>query len=89
MEKETSASKYGRYRSNLRRVFSEVNIQGYGKVEEVKRVLDLAKRYYDDAAHFKDKGEIETALISLAYSEGLLDGLRLMGHIQFKWREEV
>jgi len=80
--------KYERYRSNLKRVLSEVNIKRCGRVEEVMKVLDLAKRYYEDAEHFKEKGEIETALISLAYSEGLLDGLRLMGHIQFSWQEE-
>jgi len=80
--------KYERYRSNLKRVLSEVNIKRCGGVEEVMKVLDLAKRYYEDAEHFKGKGEIETALISLTYSEGLLDGLRLMGHIQFSWQEE-
>lgn len=85
---EKPDAKYERYRSNLKRVLSEVDVKRCGRVDEVMKVLDLAKRYYEDAEHFKEKGEIETALISLAYSEGLLDGLRLMGHIQFSWQEE-
>ena len=88
MEGEKSDAKYERYRSNLKRVLSEVDVKRCDRVEEVMRALDLAKRYYEDAEHFKEKGEIEIALISLAYSEGLLDGLRLMGHIQFSWQEE-
>jgi len=88
MVEEKSIAKYKRYRSNLMRVLSEVDIQRCGRVGEVGKVLDLARRYYEDAEHFRGKGEIETALISLAYSEGLLDGLRLMGHIQFRWQEE-
>ena len=85
---EKSDTKYERYRSNLKRVLSEVDVKRCGRVEGVMKVLDLVKRYYEDAEHFKEKGEIEIALISLAYGEGLLDGLRLMGHIQFNWQEE-
>lgn len=40
--------------------------------------LDMAQRYYDDAKHFKDKGEIVNAFGALNYAHGWLDaGARL------------
>ncbi len=40
--------------------------------------LDMAKRYYEDAKHFKDKGDIVTSFAALNYAHGFLDaGVRL------------
>ena len=40
--------------------------------------LDMAQRYYDDAQHFKEKGDIVTAFAALNYAHGWLDaGARL------------
>jgi hypothetical protein len=40
--------------------------------------LDMAKRYYEDAKHFKDKGDMVTAFAALNYAHGFLDaGARL------------
>lgn len=40
--------------------------------------LDMAQRYYDDAKHFAEKGEIVTAFAALNYAHGWLDaGARL------------
>lgn len=40
--------------------------------------LDMAKRYYEDAKHFKEKGDIVTAFAALNYAHGFLDaGARL------------
>jgi len=40
--------------------------------------LDMAKRYYRDAKHFKEKGDIVTAFAALNYAHGFLDaGARL------------
>ena len=35
--------------------------------------LDMAKRYYSDAGHFRDKGEWVTAFAALNYAHGWLD----------------
>ncbi len=41
-------------------------------------VFDMAKRYFDDAKHFKEKGDIVTAFAALNYAHGWLDaGARL------------
>ena len=40
--------------------------------------LDMAQRYYDDAAHFQKKGDIVNAFAALNYAHGWLDaGARL------------
>jgi hypothetical protein len=40
--------------------------------------LDMAKRYYSDAEHFKEKGDIVNAFACLNYAHGWLDaGARL------------
>ena len=43
-----------------------------------KDFLDMAQRYFDDAKHFKEKGDIVTAFAALNYAHGWLDaGARL------------
>lgn len=53
--------------------------------QEVTTVFDWAKRYLDDAKYYQDKGQLETSLTSVAYCEGLLDALRLLGAVEFSW----
>lgn len=46
--------------------------------EVAKDFLNMAKTYYEDAKHFKKKGEIVTAFAALNYAHGWLDaGARL------------
>ncbi len=53
--------------------------------EKVKRVVDHAKRYLEDAKYYEERKEFETSLASVAYCEGLLDALRLLGGVEFSW----
>lgn len=40
--------------------------------------LDMAQRYYDDAKHFREKGDVVNAFAALNYAHGWLDaGARL------------
>jgi len=55
------------------------------KNEEVETVFDWAKRYLEDAKYYQKKGKLETSLTSVAYCEGLLDALRLLGAVKFSW----
>jgi FAD synthetase len=55
------------------------------KDEEAKTVLDWAKRYLHDAKYYQEEGKLETSLTSVAYCEGLLDALRLLGAVEFSW----
>ncbi len=51
----------------------------------VGEVLDWASRYLEDAKYYKAQDNLETSLTSVAYCEGLLDALRLLGAVNFEW----
>ena len=53
--------------------------------EDVAKVLCWASDYLDDAKYYKAQGKLETSLTSVAYCEGLLDALRLLGAVKFEW----
>ena len=48
------------------------------------RVVDHAKRYVADSKHYLETGKPTTALASVAYAEGLLDSLSIMGVADLK-----
>lgn len=52
---------------------------------EVATVFDWAKSYLEDAKYYQKEGKLETSLTSVAYCEGLLDALRLLGAVEFSW----
>ncbi|PVX24448.1 MAG: hypothetical protein CW716_10000 [Candidatus Bathyarchaeum sp.] len=55
------------------------------KESEAATVFDWAKRYLEDAKYYQKEGKLETSLTSVAYCEGLLDALRLLGAVEFSW----
>ncbi|MBT8171262.1 DUF357 domain-containing protein [Candidatus Bathyarchaeota archaeon] len=63
----------------------EITNKVHLKDKEVKTVFDWAKNYLQDAKYYKEKGNLETSLTSVAYCEGLLDALRLLGAVEFSW----
>jgi hypothetical protein len=48
-------------------------------------VLSWAANYLEDAKYYSAEGKLETSLTSVAYCEGLLDALRLLGAVKFEW----
>jgi hypothetical protein len=55
------------------------------KEENVTDVLGYATNYLQDAKYYKAQKKLETSLTSVAYCEGLLDALRLLGAVKFEW----
>ncbi len=53
--------------------------------EAVGNILSWATDYLEDAKYYKAQGKLETSLTSVAYCEGLLDALRLLGAVKFEW----
>ena len=53
--------------------------------QDVAEVLSWAADYLEDAKYYKAQGNLETSLTSVAYCEGLLDTLRLLGAVKFEW----
>ena len=53
--------------------------------ENVAKILGYVTDYLEDAKYYKAQKKFETSLTSVAYCEGLLDALRLMGVVKFEW----
>jgi hypothetical protein len=77
-----------KYISSAEKVFKELKqtekpptVTGEG----VAKVLAWAQDYLKDAKYYKAQGKFETSLTSVAYCEGLLDALRLLGAVKFEW----
>jgi len=88
MSLETLTSKYI---VSAEKVFSEVEVSEKSvivDVDSVRKVLSFAKDYLDDAKYYRDKSKFEVCLASVAYCEGLLDALRLLGMVKFEWTAE-
>ncbi|MGQ9680597.1 MAG: diphthine synthase [Candidatus Bathyarchaeia archaeon] len=76
-----------KYTSSCRRVLDGLEIGSLPKTIQCKEVEDLishARRYLNDASYFASIRKT-TALVSVSYCEGLLDALKLLGLVDFKW----
>ena len=51
----------------------------------VRNVMDFAKAYLEDARYYRERKKLEVSLTSIAYCEGLLEALRLLGVVRFEW----
>jgi FAD synthetase len=80
--------KYRQYSENLKRAFSSLHLPETVEEEKAEEIVKLAEAYFKDSEYFKNMNMKVTALISMAYSEGLLDALRLLNLASFKWREK-
>jgi FAD synthetase len=54
-------------------------------VSGITRVVESAKAYLEDAEYYRDKERFGVSLASVAYCEGLLDALKLLGAVKFEW----
>lgn len=79
--REVTDEKLEKYFDVTSRAIDKVKIVSEGKInfkEAAEDFFDMAKRYFSDAKHFKEKGDIVTAFAALNYAHGWLDaGARL------------
>lgn len=79
--REISDEKLGKYLDVTARAIAKVKLVEKVEIDTKKAAedfLDMAKRYFSDAKHFKEKGDIVTAFAALNYAHGWLDaGARL------------
>ncbi|MGA3192754.1 MAG: DUF357 domain-containing protein [Candidatus Bathyarchaeia archaeon] len=77
-----------KYINSAGRVFTEMTVRGDPlsvNVGNVRKVVDCAKDYLEDARYYMEKKKFEVSLTSVAYCEGLLDALRMLGAVSFEW----
>ncbi|MEM2463584.1 MAG: DUF357 domain-containing protein [Candidatus Bathyarchaeia archaeon] len=53
--------------------------------ESILEVVGLAKAYLQDAKYYRDGKRLDVSLASVAYCEGLLDALKMLGAVKFEW----
>ena len=74
--KEVDDTKLDRYFDVTGRALKKVKINLLVKVD-LKKIaddfLDMAKRYYEDAKYFREKGDYVNALAALSYAHAWLD----------------
>jgi len=80
-----------KYITSAENVFSEMEIAESSinlNLSNVMKVVEFAKAYLEDAKYYRDKKRFEVSLASIAYCEGLLDALKLLGAVKFEWPEK-
>ena len=63
------------------KINDEINITN----DNINDIIKYIKDYLKDAKYYRDHKKFETSLTSIAYCEGLLDALKLMGLVNFDW----
>lgn len=76
-----------KYIRNTEMVLAEIKIIQSMEMdnEKANSVIETAKRYLEDAKYYQDRKQFKTGLASVAYSEGLLDALKLLEVAEFSW----
>jgi FAD synthetase len=63
-----------KYINGMNDRLSKINIPEYQKI------IDLARQYTEDAKYYLDKGDVDTAIVDIAYAEGLLDAVLIINN---------
>ncbi|MGF3523063.1 MAG: DUF357 domain-containing protein [Candidatus Bathyarchaeia archaeon] len=63
---------------NMKQTQDTIKLDGKG----VNEILSYAKAYLEDAKYYREQKKFETSLTSIAYCEGLIDALKLVGAIK-------
>ncbi|MGQ9624578.1 MAG: DUF357 domain-containing protein [Candidatus Bathycorpusculaceae bacterium] len=76
------------YVSSVEQVLGEIKIVDKPlnvDLKSVEKVIECVKAYLDDAKYYREKMRFEVSLAAVAYCEGLLDALKLLGAVVFEW----
>lgn len=86
MSKAQLRRKVTRYLKSVDRVLRQIEITSPEALRSrVGSVVETARRYSSDASYYKNGQDLVTSLATIAYSEGLLDALRMLGLVEFDW----
>ena len=82
--KEISEERLNKYFSITKEALVAAEAAPKTQEEHAADFLDMATRYYEDAQHFRDKGDWVTAFAALNYAHGWLDAGARIGLFQVK-----
>jgi hypothetical protein len=89
MLEEEARKKLNRYIMSTERVFKEMKVLPPADVDLKKALesnISLSKQYFVDSKHYLSKGNLITALVCIAYCEGLIDSCRILGWLRYEWK---
>jgi FAD synthetase len=81
---ESIAMRVLKYIMNVEQVLNSIRLDNI-RDPEVKEVVNLSKAYLNDSKYYFSNKDYITSLSCIAYAEGLLDALRILGIINFHW----
>ena len=85
---EEAKKKLERYIGGTERVFQDMVVNPPGN-ESFRKALEnnlsLSKQYLADSKHYLGKGDFITALVCIAYCEGIIDACRNLGWLSYDW----
>jgi FAD synthetase len=85
---EEARKKLDRYISGTERVFREMDVKPPSD-ESLRKTLEsnisLSRQYLADSKYYLVKGDFITALVCIAYCEGLIDACRNLGWLSYEW----
>lgn len=89
MFEEEAKKKLERYIQGTEKVFSEMEVLPPAD-KDLKKALEnnisLSKQYLEDSKHYLNKGDLITALVCIAYCEGLIDSCRNLEWLKYEWK---
>jgi hypothetical protein len=85
MNLEETVSKYVASAEHVLRTIVVPETHPSINTDDVRKVIESAKTYLEDAKYYRDKRKLAVGLTSVAYCEGLLDALKLLGVVRFEW----
>ncbi|MCS6784741.1 MAG: diphthine synthase [Candidatus Caldarchaeum sp.] len=68
------------YVEKCRRILAQLSAK-----PEMGDYLRYVSSYVDDAEKFFEEGDVINSLLAIGYAEGLLDGLRMLKGVDFRW----
>ena len=78
-----------KYVHNLKHALKDLDIKESKFKEYVDKIIEYAKRYLSDAEYYLEKKDYITSIVCSSYAEGLLDSLKLLGLVDFKWPSSI
>jgi FAD synthetase len=85
MSLETLVSKYIASTEKVLKKMQRAKCSITVNEECVGNIIGYVATYLADAKYYKAQKRFETSLTSVAYCEGLLDALKLLGAVKFEW----
>ncbi len=77
---QITKEKLNKYFELTEKALKEIKI----KDEKANKLVDMSKRYFSDAKHFRKKGDTVNAFAAVNYAHAFLDAAALLGYLENK-----